>query len=190
MKKVLFSFLILTFSTLLVGCSASSRTQVPVEPLCGISQTKAHAMQVAEEVLTDMRFEIDKLDTEEGVIITQPLRGGQFFEFWRSDNATAQAAANSNLHSLLRQATLTFNETASGLCVDASVQTQRMVIADKPIAGMARLPRYYTGGDARLQELSVSEAQAEWEEMGHDPALASDILDRIQNKILELEGKE
>ena len=62
----------------------------------------AEVVDAAGDVLTRMHFVIEKLDAEQGLVRTRPLRGAQFFEMWRSDNASTFAWEESNLQSIRR----------------------------------------------------------------------------------------
>jgi hypothetical protein len=121
-----------------------------------------------------------------GQIITRPLRGGQFFEVWRQDNATAADAAESNLHSLQRSAEVRFGKMDSQVCVNCRVLVQRLSLPDQPIQGMGRASGQFTESSRREQRLQVSEKitdQAEWIYMGTDPALEELILRKIERAV-------
>ena len=66
----------------------------------------------AERVLTRMHFAIEKLDAEQGVVKTRPLRGAQFFEFWRSDNVSSYDCEEANLQSVRRTVELRVKKEA------------------------------------------------------------------------------
>ncbi len=83
---------------ILGGCA---KQQVKtVEQICVGDLDKARAMRMAEDVLGEMQFGIEKSDVEQGLIRSKPLTGAQFFEFWRKDTIGAFNWAESNLHSI------------------------------------------------------------------------------------------
>ena len=90
---------VLAALTALAGCGSQQQVLAP-EPLVVTSFSKAQAVAVTENVLLDMHFSIEKADGEAGYVKTRPLRGGQFFEVWRSDNASEYQYAQSNPHSI------------------------------------------------------------------------------------------
>ncbi|UCF17478.1 MAG: hypothetical protein JSW59_08445 [Phycisphaerales bacterium] len=67
------------------GCGQPQQ-KVVVVPISVPDTGKAEIMEVAEDVLAEMHFVIEKADVQSGLVRTRPLPGAQFFEFWRSDN--------------------------------------------------------------------------------------------------------
>ncbi len=166
------------------GCHKQAQVEEQkTMPVCLDAVSMDQVFTSAESVLTGMQFQIEKLDRQAGQIITRPLRGGQFFELWRQDNATAADAAESNLHSLQRSAEVRFGKMDSQVCVNCRVLVQRLSLPDQPILGMGRASGQFTESSRREQRLQVSEKitdQAEWIYMGTDPALEELILRKIE----------
>lgn len=183
---------ILAGLVLVAGCAAPvQRTESTPLILPGVD--KARAIEVAEDVLRDMHFTVDKLDVEFGLIRTYPLSGAQFFEFWRQDNVTARAAAEANLHSLRRTVELRFEPGGEDVRVACDVQVERLSIPEMEIGGMAQAASLYTAGSASLQRLQLNAQQARnmaWIDLGPDPALERAILARLRDKMAQLEGWE
>lgn len=94
----------------LPGCGGPNAA--PARIVCGAGVTRTEVVQAAGDVLTRMHFAIEKLDAEQGIVRTRPLRGGQFFELWRSDNAGAYNWAEANLQSVRRVVELRVIEEA------------------------------------------------------------------------------
>jgi len=90
----------------LPGCGGPNTATTPAQMICPDGVTRADVVQAADDVLTGMHFAIEKLDAEEGLVRTKPLRGGQFFELWRSDNAGAYNWEEANLQSVRRSVEL------------------------------------------------------------------------------------
>jgi len=173
----------------LAGCAAP-QAQRPA-PLTLADLGKAQAMDLAEQVLRDMHFAIDKLDVGAGLLRTRPLSGAQFFEFWRRDNATPRATAEASLHSLRRTVEMRFEPGSGGLRVACDVQVERLSIPEMEIGGMAQAASLYTASDASLQRLQLNAEQARnmaWIALGPDPELEQAILDRLQAKITQQGG--
>jgi hypothetical protein len=183
MKKYVFlmSVGLMAFWT---GCQ--KQTQVEEQktmPICLDAVSMDQVFTSAESVLSGMQFQIEKSDRQAGRIITRPLRGAQFFEVWRQDNATAADAAESNLHSLQRTAEVRFEKIENQVCVNCRVLVQRLSLPDQPIRGMGKVSGQFTESSRRRQRLQVSEKvtdQAEWIYMGTDPALEELILKKIE----------
>jgi hypothetical protein len=200
---------LLTGALSVAGCA--SRTAVSsAEPNAATPEGNtavAEIVRTARIVLTRMHFAIEKSDPEEGVVRTRPLRGAQFFELWRSDNASAYDWAESNLQSIRRtaevrvrregggQKTEDGNQNAqdsavlhlsSGLCVTCAVSMQRLSLAQREVADTAEAYQVHASSTAALQRLQLSSRQRlgmTWIDLGCDPDLAARILSRVEQKL-------
>ncbi|OHB54426.1 MAG: hypothetical protein A2173_06765 [Planctomycetes bacterium RBG_13_44_8b] len=133
---------------------------------------KAEAFAVAEYVLSDMHFTIEKSDYQSGFIKTKPLPGAQFFELWRSDNVGAFNTAEANLHSIRRIVELQLNKYGTGFSLDCDVQVQRLEL---PVTHQA-------GYHQNLGQLTQIPGAA-WTDLGKDARLATEILKRITSTL-------
>ncbi|MFQ6034300.1 MAG: hypothetical protein ACE5NM_00430, partial [Sedimentisphaerales bacterium] len=128
----------LVLSLFPAGCAEQQRYET-IEQICVPGVDKAEAMQIAEDVLAEMHFTIEKADLKTGIIRTRPLPGAQFFEFWRSDNVGVFNAAEANLHSIRRIAQICIRQKTEdrrrktdvcpqscALCISCDVQVQRL----------------------------------------------------------------
>jgi len=152
---------------------------------------KARAMQVSEDVLRRMHFRIDKYDAQAGFIQTRPLSGGQFFEVWRQDNASARAVGESSLHSLRRTVQIRFDDRVQPLKVSCQVNVERLCLPEMRVAGMSQAAALYTDSHASLQQLELNAEQARnmaWIDLGRDGDLEGRIVERIGDKLRRLEG--
>jgi len=175
----------------LAGCGSEQQI-APSEPVCLRTADKSRIMEIAEDVLTRMNFVVEKYDVEAGFVRTKPLRGGQIFEFWRSDNAGPAAAAEANLHSLRRSTEVTISESNGQMCATCRVQIERLSLPEKEITGMSWLAGMFTDSSRTRQRLALRPEQQEgmtWIELGPDPALERRILTSIEEKFNNLEGQ-
>ena len=175
----------------LAGCSNQQVAVATPEPLSVAGANKTRVMSVAEDVLTQMRFTVEKADTEKGYIRTRPLRGGQLFEIWRKDNASAAQLAESSIHSIQRTVELNITESNAGVQVKCDVGVRRLSLPENDHVAQSRAANMFTASSTALQRLTVNEEQAqqmEWIELGPDPALETRILQLIQRRITGSEG--
>ena len=161
---------LLTFALMLAGCVEQQRYET-IEQICVPDMDKAEIMQIAEDVLAKMHFTIDKADSDSGVIKTRPLPGAQFFEFWRSDNVGAFNAAEANLHSIRRIVELRISRQDAELSIDCDVQVQRLSLPE---------PHKLSQMPGQLTQITG----AEWIDLGKDTKLATEILKRIEKRIV------
>ena len=127
---------VLVASTLsLPGCGGPNAAPTPAQMICANGVTRADVVQAAGDILTRMHFAIEKLNAEQGLVRTRPLRGAQFFELWRSDNAGAYNWKEANLQSVRRSVEL----RVTGEAVDRRPEGD-------PKRDQSRLGRAPTGG--------------------------------------------
>jgi hypothetical protein len=166
------------------GCARVKMMQA--QPVCIEAVSQDKLMRACEKMLVAMQFQIEKYDEENGVIRTRPLRGKQFFEFWRSDNAGGFNAAESNFQSLQRTVELTFEMQPPRICVKCEVNTQRLSVPEEPIRGYYYASGLYTGSGTSRQRLTVKERQQgeiRWIDLGRDEALEQKMLAKIQRMV-------
>ena len=187
-RKCMFAVAI-AVAAVLAGC-ASQQVAAP-EPLSVSGVNKTRVMSVAEDVLTQMRFTVEKADAEKGYIRTRPLRGGQLFEVWRKDNVSAAQLAEANLHSIQRTVELNITESNTGVQVKCDVGVRRLSLPENDHVIRSHAANMFTASSVAMQRLTVNEEQAqqmEWIELGPDPALETRILQLIQRRITGSEG--
>jgi hypothetical protein len=200
-KTRILLWLLLAGAWLGIGCASRISTHVaepnapsaPVQMVCEDGATTAEVIQAAEYVLTRMHFPIEKLDVEQGIVKTRPLRGAQFFEFWRSDNASSYGCQEANLQSVRRTVELrvkTEDGSASGPCVECAVSIQRLSLPENEVAGTSEAYRIHSRSTTTLQRIEVSPEQRRamtWIDLGADRDLAARILDRVAKRLGQLD---
>jgi hypothetical protein len=185
------TFAVAMFLFVLSGCAGTEKISTEGPIAIPISD-RVSAIENAQDVLVGMQFVIEKYDPEAGVVKARPLRGGQFFEFWRQDNATALSAAEANIHSIQRIAQVSVTEQSNELFLECNVQVRRLSIPEKDFSAVSQAAGMFTTGDASLQRLELNEEQLEkmaWIDLGRDHALEYKILNLIQKKIKEQQGR-
>ncbi len=173
----------------LPGCGGPNTATTPAQMICQDGATRADVVQAAGDVLTRMHFAIEKLDAEQGIVRTRPLRGGQFFELWRSDNAGGYNWQEANLQSVRRSVELRVkpeNGGTSGLCVECEVSVQRLSLPPNEVTGTSEAYRIHSASVPTLQRVAVSPQQRRaiaWIDLGKDPDLAARILARVEQRL-------
>lgn len=180
--EVLFIVLIVVF-LFLVGCAGPKQVK-EIERICLSGLSKSKAVEVSEEVLRDMNFMVAKADPNLGYVLSRPLAGGQFFEFWRKDNVDSFNAAEANLHSIRRTVELNVNEEYEKLCINCRVKVERLSLSEPVESDIGIKYDRITGQRIRtsLLKLELEGVQKEWIELGEDKKLATEILQRIEKK--------
>jgi hypothetical protein len=170
---------------LICGC-AKEQQFTAVEQICLADKGKAEAMAAAEEVLGEMRFSIEKSNVESGFIRSRPLVGGQFFEFWRSDNVGAFNAAEANLHSIRRIVELDIRQDGEELCIGCDVNVQRLKLPERDVSSSTKAYAMFSDSERSMQRLELNTEQRRgmaWIDLGGDGRLETLILERIEKRM-------
>lgn len=176
-----------TCGFLLAGCAQQhkiSTGQVFVPDI-----TRAKAMEIAEDVLADMHFNIEKADIDSGLIRTRPLPGAQFFELWRSDNVGTDNWLQANLHTIRRTVELEISRRGEELYIGCDVQVQRLSLPERQISSSARAYEMFSRSSPSLQKLSLHHEQKQamtWIDLDKDRRFAAEIIKRIEERITTL----
>jgi hypothetical protein len=160
---------------ILSGCAKQQQYET-IEQINVPDIDKAEAMQIAEDVLAKMHFKIEKADYESGIIRTKPLPGAQLFELWRKDNVGGYNTAEANLHSIRKIVHFYITEKDTRLSIDCNVQVQRLTMEPGKHAGSSIL-----GWEPGLLKRTTG---VTWTDLGKDAKLATEILKRIQKRIV------
>ena len=100
----------------LAACGCARHTRPLVRP-AELSQAEKNFQAVwdaAAEVLVSYRFTVDQRDRRAGLIITEPLAGRHFFEWWRRDEVTASGALENTVQPIYRVASVHINKAGDG----------------------------------------------------------------------------
>ncbi len=173
----------------LSGCGGLNTAATPTQMICAEGVTRAEVVQAAGDVLTQMHFAIEKLDAEQGIVRTRPLRGAQFFELWRSDNASTSSWEEANLQSVRRSVELRVRPEDGNtprLCVECEVLVQRLSLPPNEVTGTSEAYRIHSASVPTLQRIEVTPQQRRamaWIDLGQDPDLAARILTRVEQRL-------
>ena len=198
----MYKYILITFTLLVAGCRQSpeerftAQTTAPMRIKLTDSYVhteqnhdfgKTELMEVAEDVLSEMYFTIEKADINNGLIRTRPLPGAQFFEFWRSDNIGAKNTIEANLHTIRRTVTLNITQQNNELSIGCEAHAQRLSLPGKNLRSDSQVYKMFSQSSQSLQTMKLNPEQAKqmaWIDLGRDSKLEAEILKRIQTQIL------
>jgi hypothetical protein len=152
---------------------------------------KDRAMHAAEHILGQMHFTISQLDTNTGILTTNPLSGAQFFEFWRKDAASSSSLAESSLHTIRRSITLEFSEEGTSTVARCHALTERLSVPNREVSGHSRAYSALTDSSDSIPTMRMDQAQKDdmaWISLGYDPDLAQSILYHIETELTDISG--
>jgi hypothetical protein len=179
-----FGVLLSCFLIFSAGCAAQKESGI-TEKSVSVT-TGGYFIQAAEDILLGMNFDIDKADTKNGYLRTRPLPGGQFFEFWRQDNAGMENWLLSNIHSIRRTVEIKVIEKNKQISLDCIVHIQRLSMPSREVNSAARAYEMFSQNGPLMQRLKLGAQQAAdmaWIDLGRDTPLEAEILKRIKGQI-------
>lgn len=179
-------FLALLGAVLVAGCARQQLRSEPAQAVAIADVTTDQAIEAAETTLRRMHFVVDKADAKAGVVRTLPLTGGQFFEFWRSDNVGAASTLEANLQTLRRSVRVDLFEADGQVHIQCTTRVQRLSLPENEVASVSQTYRIHSKSKSATQRIDLHPSQREamqWIELGEDPGLAAEILRRIVRNI-------
>jgi len=185
------TYALVTYALTLAGCARQQ--ELVTEQICVPDIDRAETMEIAEDVLAGLHFTVAKADIQTGLIRTRPLPGAQFFEFWRGDNVGADNALQANLHTIRRTVALDISQQDEELCIGCDVRVQRLSLPEREVSSSARAYDMFSRSGPSLQRLRFNPEQqgaVAWIDLGKDVPLATEILRRIEERILERTSSE
>jgi hypothetical protein len=172
---------------MLVGCAQPPHEEA-MRPIDVPDINQAETMVLAEDVLAQLHFSIDKIDVKSGFIKTRPLSGAQFFELWRGDNVGGDNQLLANLHSIRRTVELDITERGEKIRIGCHVKVQRLSLPEREVTSSARAYDMFSKSSPTLQKFSLNPEQEKsmaWIDLDDDIPLATEILKRIRERILD-----
>jgi hypothetical protein len=166
----------------LSGCANEQQIEIADKGICVAGLDKPAVMQVAEDVLAEMHFAIEKSDANNGLIRTHPLSGAQFFEFWRSDNVGTFNSAEANLHSIRRIVEIRIGQKDKDVSVNCVVKVERLSLPEQEVSSSSRAYQMFSTSTSAMQKIRFSlqqQAGMAWVDLGQDKPLEAEILKRI-----------
>jgi len=179
------NLIMLVCGSILLICGCVEDQRETVEKLCLTNIDKKTAMEKSGKALSGLNFVIEKFDVEQGYISTRPIAGGQWFEFWKSDNAGGFNAAEANIHSIRRTAELNFSGENNNICIDCNVLTQRLHMPPREDVDETKAYGMFTKSGESRQTLRLNKDQMgkmQWIDLGNDSPLAEKILKKIKKQ--------
>jgi hypothetical protein len=179
--------LVVALALVLAGGCAKHSAPVGHEVQLTADQSKFEAVwQASQDVLKRYYFSIDTTDRRSGVILTEPMTGECFGEFWRKDAATRSDLEESTIQTIYRQARVVVTPAESGDGFQADVEVvcrrsdrpARQVSSTADAIGLFAASRGRDVGEAPIQP--EGETPAYQVDLGSDEGLAARIAADIQ----------
>jgi hypothetical protein len=175
--------LLLLVTAAATGCVTAPAVRMP-NPMPLASTDPVTVENVAGRILTDMRFTLVRPSSRPGVLVTEPLTGDTWFEFWRDDTVGNDQRIESSLHTVRRVVTVTVTLQGGGSEVAVRVVKSR---ASAPGLAPENITYSLDLFDASNSELvrqdELVPSHYKWVPLGRDEALEQVLLERIKTTL-------
>ncbi|MCH9023391.1 MAG: hypothetical protein IID32_11615 [Planctomycetes bacterium] len=160
------------------GCAT---TLSPINRPLVIDRDFEEVWSASRNELVRRGFVIDRLDKRIGVIETFPLVSRQWFEFWRQDVVTHDAAEEASLQTIRRRVLVKISLEPDGkIAVECDVQVERLASKPKETITQTRPRDIFSNISGHIPALGrgagYGEAIEDWIYLGKDSELEVELL--------------
>ncbi len=103
MRTLRAALIVTYFAVTLAGCANYTAPIGPVRELTPAERNFEAIWQASQQVLRKYYFTVDRKDRRAGTIVTDPMTGQYFTEFWRRDATTESDLREGAIQTLYRQ---------------------------------------------------------------------------------------
>lgn len=175
-------FSLLGLAVLCGGCLGPKQSRYVTARPINIEQGSdlaARLWQAAGDAVRTHGFTLDRTDWREGVITTLPETSSSLFEFWRHDVQTNEDLWESTVNPIRRwiEVRIAPDDSGSWRELTIVVHKQRLSSLDRQFNSTGSAYQYF--GDslpATTGSATISHDNAQWIDIGEDPALAESLL--------------
>lgn len=184
--------------SVLAGCTPNYSYPI-VAPLPKTPQERNFdaIWQASLETLRKYYFIINREDRRQGLIVTRPLVGEQWFEFWRRDAVTKYDVAEGSIQTIYRTATVTIRPVSQGsdrYQASVEVATVRSDRITRQVTSVFDAYAMFTMNGSiitneglltdisTLDEVQLAEIRRGLVPLGADKALGAKLTDEINAK--------
>ncbi len=187
MTKIHIPFIAIVLSALvLIGCAEKCQPQWDA-----VAADNASFNQVWDACLDSLEgrgFEIDRRDRRFGLIVSEPVVGKQFFEFWRNDTADLHELLNSSLHTIRRMVTIRIaKQGPMQFQVNVEAHAQRVSLPGDQLDNAAEafelLGRQGVPTSPTRSDYLSPRAEPIWVDIGRERALEQAIMRDIVRRL-------
>ncbi|NIA07389.1 MAG: hypothetical protein GWP14_07120 [Actinobacteria bacterium] len=173
-------------TAMLIGCTEQRR---PRWQAIAVEQASFDDIwTVCLASLKDRGLSVDRQDRRFGLIVSEPVVGKQFFEFWRGDTASSDDLLTSSLHTVRRIVSIhVVSQGPLQFEVRVEAQAQRVSIPSDQLDSTAEAFEMIRahGVPAAPSRRDYARPQAEpiWVDIGREHALEQYILEDIARRL-------
>ncbi len=176
-----------TLAALLTACGCATHT-APVGPPKSTDTAQRNFEAVWDASLSTLReynFEIDRRNRREGLIVTRPLTGRYFAEFWRPDAATPMDVTEGTIQTIYRVAKVTVRpaspDDSEHFTANVEVTTYRSNLPQPQVTSTSQAYDLFIrpGDVSRRRTMLGQEQETRMVKLGRDEALEREIAAEI-----------
>ena len=168
----------------LAGCHAPAVPDGPTEMVLRVSDREAF-IDASLTLLRERDFPPERVDRSEGMIVTRPSTGQQWFEFWRHDSIGGYQLLESSVHTVRRVVTVDISSTdpensSDELRVSVQVDKERYSAPERQVTTASGALAIYSERLPTTEGLMAARTEGEhWVPLGRDLPLESHLLAKI-----------
>ena len=172
---------------MLIGCTEQRR---PTQDTIAVVKQYSFddVWTVCLTSLEDRGLQVDRQDRRFGLIVSEPIVGKQFFEFWRGDAVTSDDTLTSSLHTVRRIVSIqVVSQGPMNFEVSVQAKAQRVSIPadqlDNTAEAFEMLRRHGVPASPSRRDYARPRSEPVWVDIGREHALEQYILEDIANKL-------
>ena len=172
----------------MLECGCGSKEQGRWE---GVEIERASFDEVWQACLGSVKqrgLQVDREDRRFGLIVTKPVVGKQFFEFWRKDAVTSNDVMLSSLHTVRRvvkiqivpQGTMRFGVNVEAHVERASIPGDQL---DNTAEAFELLNRQGVPASPSRRDYTRPQREPVWVDIGREPAMERVLMEDIVRRL-------
>lgn len=181
----------LTASLFVAGCQAPPAPDGPTQMALRIPDRDAF-LETAMTLLRERDFPPQRVDRDQGVVVTRPATGQQWFEFWRQDSRGAHQLFESSLHTIRRIVTVRLHPVDAEsppdtYRVSVRVDKERYSAPERQVTTASGALAIYSERLPTTEGLIAAKTEGEhWVPLGRDLPLEQYLVDKIAGALPEV----
>ena len=173
-------------TVMLVGCTEQRRPRWQAIAVEQASFDDVWTVCLAS--LQDRGLSVDRQDRRFGLIVSEPVVGKQFFEFWRNDAVSSDDTLTSSLHTVRRIVSIhVVSQGPMHFEVRVEAQAQRVSIPadqlDNTAEAFEMLRTHGVPAAPSRSDYTRPQAEPIWVDIGREHALEQYILEDITRRL-------
>lgn len=174
----------------LMGCQAPPPPNGPTDMVLQIPDREGF-IDATLTLLRERDFPLERVDREEGIAVTRPSTGKQWFEFWRPDSIGGYQLCESSIHTIRRIVTVRMvpedpESPGENYRVSVQVDKERYSAPERQVTTASGALAIYSERLPTTEGLLAARVEGEhWVPLGRDALFEAYLLEQIAGAVPE-----